>query len=457
MPQHNDGSPASNTESIQVIEESASISAQPVETGRVRVQLRSEVEQHQLQATLRSEAVTIERRAIGRQLAEGEPLPVPHEEEDGRVTVIPVLEEILVVEKRLVLREELRLRRSIRLEEVEQPIDVLRQHAEVTRHPPAGHRSPETEPAAMRSAMSTQANTQTITAVFDSMNEAETAAQTLAMQVGGVRAALYGSEADATRLRDVGVSAPDRDVLEEAIRRGGAVLSATVPEDRIARVTEVLESSGAVDLDEREANWRQSGWQGSGATATKVNAMDTGTAGMGTAGMGTTATGIGAGTAATGTSATGTSATGGTVRDGQDEVIPVVEEHLRVGKREAATGRIRVHSHIVETPVEEQVTLHQEHVQVERRPVDRPVDATAAAFQDRTIEATETTEEAVVAKEARVVEEVVLRKTSDDETRFVRDTVRHTEVSVDDDRVAGTARGTSTSTGTTAQPQAPKR
>ena len=56
-------------------------------------------------------------------------------------------------------------------------------------------------------------------------------------------------------------------------------------------------------------------------------------------------------------------------------------------------GRVRVHSHIVETPVEEQVTLHQEHVQVERRPVDRPVDATAAAFQDRTIEATETTEE----------------------------------------------------------------
>ena len=441
MPQHNVGSPASNTESIQVIEESARISARQVETGRVRVELRSEVEQHHLQATLRSEAVTIERRAIGRQLAEGEPLPVPHEEEDGRVTVIPVLEEILVVEKRLVLREELRLRRSIRLEEVEQPVDVLRQHVEVTRLPPAGQRNPETESAATRSAMSTQTNTQTITAVFDSMNEAETAAQTLAMQVGGVRAAVYGSEADATRLRDLGVSAPDRDVLEEAIRRGGAVLSATVPEDRISSVTEVLESSGAVDLDQQEVNWRQSGWQGSGATATKVNAMDTGTATMGT--TGTAAMGAGLGTTA---AATGTPATGGTVRDGQDEVIPVVEEQLRVGKREAATGRVRIHSRVVETPVEEQVTLHQEHVQVERRPVNRPVDA-AAAFQDRTIEATETTEEAVVAKEARVVEEVVLRKTSDDETRTIRDSVRRTEVSVDDDRVPGNP----------AQPLSPKR
>ncbi|RYJ00538.1 MAG: DUF2382 domain-containing protein [Acetobacteraceae bacterium] len=243
-------------------------------------------------------------------------------------------------------------------------------------------------------------------------------------------------------------------MLEEAIRRGGAVLSATVPEDRIGSVTEVLESSGAVDLDQREANWRQSGWQGSGATATKVNAMDTGTAGTATgmgSGVGTTAS-LPAGMP-TRSAATGSAATGGTVRDGQDEVIPVVEEHLRVGKREAATGRIRVHSHIVETPVEEQVTLHQEHVQVERRPVDRPVDATAAAFQDRTIEATETTEEAVVAKEARVVEEVVLRKTSDDETRTIRDSVRHTEVSVDDDRAAGTTRAT----GTTAQPQNPKR
>ncbi|RYG96199.1 MAG: DUF2382 domain-containing protein, partial [Alphaproteobacteria bacterium] len=257
MPQHNDGSPESGTESIQVIEESARISTEQVETGWVRVELRSEVEQHQLQATLRSEAVTFERRAIGRQLAAGEPLPVPHEEEDGRVTVIPVLEEILVVEKRLVLREELRLRRSIRLEEVEQSIDVLRQHAEVTRQPPAAHRDPATESAAMRSTMSTHTNSQTITAVFDSMSEAETAAQTLAMQVGGVRAALYGSEADATRLRDLGVSAPDRDVLEEAIHRGGAVLSATVPEDRITSVTEVLESSGAVDLDQREASWRQ--------------------------------------------------------------------------------------------------------------------------------------------------------------------------------------------------------
>jgi stress response protein YsnF len=73
--------------------------------------------------------------------------------------------------------------------------------------------------------------------------------------------------------------------------------------------------------------------------------------------------------------------------------------------------------------------------------VDRPVDAANAAFQERTIEATETTEEPVVSKEARVREEVVIRKTADDETRTVSDTVRRTEVKVEDDRKTATPSG----------------
>ncbi|MFC7689245.1 DUF2382 domain-containing protein [Paeniroseomonas aquatica] len=118
------------------------MSTRQVEAGRVRVHLRTEVGQQRLQATLRSEAVTVEHRPIGRELAPGEPLPVPHDEEDGRVTVIPVLEEILVVEKRLVLREELRLRRTSSLEDVDHAVDVQRQHAEVERLPPADPQDP---------------------------------------------------------------------------------------------------------------------------------------------------------------------------------------------------------------------------------------------------------------------------------------------------------------------------
>ena len=118
--------------------------------------------------------------------------------------------------------------------------------------------------------------------------------------------------------------------------------------------------------------------------------------------------------------------------DASPETIKVMEERLRVGKREVAGGAVRVRSYIVERPVEETVQLHQEHVDIERRPVDRP--ATAAdfgAFQERTIEARATSEEAVVGKEARVVEEIGLSKQESDRTETVRDTVRKTEVEVE--------------------------
>ena len=87
-----------------------------------------------------------------------------------------------------------------------------------------------------------------------------------------------------------------------------------------------------------------------------------------------------------------------------------------------------------ETPVEEDVSLRNETVHVERKAVDRAVGGSGDAFVDRTIEATETNEEAVVSKEARVTEEISLGKAVDARKETIRDTVRHTEVEIDDDR-----------------------
>ena len=64
-----------------------------------------------------------------------------------------------------------------------------------------------------------------------------------------------------------------------------------------------------------------------------------------------------------------------------------------------------------------------------------------AAFQERTIEARATSEEAVVSKEARVVEEIALHKQASDRTETVRDTVRETKVDVDDTTGARAAGG----------------
>ena len=123
-----------------------------------------------------------------------------------------------------------------------------------------------------------------------------------------------------------------------------------------------------------------------------------------------------------------------TASAGTEEVVPVYEEQLRVGKRDVSHGRVRIRSYVVETPVNEQVRLHSESVQVERKPVDRPIAAGDALFQDRVIEAEERAEEAVVGKETRVKEELTLRKTAADRTQDISDAVRHTEVEVQDDR-----------------------
>jgi len=112
--------------------------------------------------------------------------------------------------------------------------------------------------------------------------------------------------------------------------------------------------------------------------------------------------------------------------------IPVVQEELKVGKREVQRGGVRVFSRVVETPVNESVNLREEHVSVERRPVDQPIStADATAFKEQSIELRERAEEAVVQKSARVVEEVVVGKEATQRQENISDTVRHTEVQIE--------------------------
>jgi stress response protein YsnF len=87
--------------------------------------------------------------------------------------------------------------------------------------------------------------------------------------------------------------------------------------------------------------------------------------------------------------------------------------------------------------VQEQVTLRNETVEVERRPVSggyREGTLSGDPFQERSIEVEERGEEAVVSKQARVKEELVVRKDVEQRTETVSDTVRKTEVDVEDDR-----------------------
>ncbi|KNY20105.1 YsnF/AvaK domain-containing protein [Methylobacterium sp. ARG-1] len=298
--------------------------------------------------------------------------------------------------------------------------------------------------------------TQTITALFDRPAEAQAAQaklvaagipQSAIKLVQGAQTARTSGSYDYRKdeggfwgsLKDFFMPEEDRYAYSEGLSRGGTLLTASVEPTQTETAYDILEQHGSVDLDQRESTWRQEGWSGYSATGgTTAASSTTGTAATGTA-TGTTATGAaalkGAGTTA-----------------GETDYIPVVEERLNVGKRVAESGRVRVRSYVVEKPVEERVTLRDETVHVDRRAVDRPVTAAdEALFASKTIEATELREQAVVSKEARVVEEVGIRKDAGQRTETVTDKVRHTEVEVEDERGNVSRTGTSgtTTTGTT--------
>ena len=265
-------------------------------------------------------------------------------------------------------------------------------------------------------------NTRTLTALYQSRADAEAAA-------GRLRAANLGSDIDihddataSTTIGSAGAAAAnagegfmgkmkslfggheDTHTYAEGVRRGHFLLTAKVDEFRATEAAELLDASDAVDLDRTEQSWKSEGWAAP------------------TAGY---ATGYDA-SAATG---------GSIVADasvGSEQAIPIVEERLVVGKREVERGGVRVRSYVVEEPVSESVNLREEHVSVERRAVDRAVGVGDADFRDREIALTETAEEAVVAKDAFVREELVVRKEASERTEEIHDTVRHTEVEVED-------------------------
>lgn len=115
----------------------------------------------------------------------------------------------------------------------------------------------------------------------------------------------------------------------------------------------------------------------------------------------------------------------------EEQKIPVVSEELAVGKR-ASERRYRIRTYVVETPVEKEITLRDERVVVERRPVSDAA-ANAQIPQEREYEVVERHEEPVVEKRARNVEEVVVRTDANERTEKVRDTVRQTKVDVENE------------------------
>ena len=193
-----------------------------------------------------------------------------------------------------------------------------------------------------------------------------------------------------TTLKNYSIPDEDCHLYAEGLGRGHAMLLIRCDAAEHDRLLQLIKSQNPIDIDEHASKWRAAGWSGRAEGA-------------------------------------------------QEQVIPVYEEKLKVGKRVVEQGGVRVRVYTVEHPVQEGVTLREERVAVERRPVDRPASGMPGeAFKERTVDVTTHREEPVISKEARVKEEVVVRNEADQRIETVRDTVRRTEVEVEDDRARTT-------------------
>jgi uncharacterized protein (TIGR02271 family) len=253
--------------------------------------------------------------------------------------------------------------------------------------------------------------------------------------VGAVAGGLVGA------LVDLGVPEDDAEYYAEGIRRGGTLVTVRAADERADEAADIMNRYNPIDLDRRVESWRGEGWTGYDADAPFYDADQLATERERYADRATNyvhdrdySRDVDVDVDRTYDRGFATDVDVDLDRDVEGrEVLPVVEEEMRVGKRAVRRGGVRVTSHVEEVPVEEQVTLREERVNVERRPVDRELRAGELddmGLREGTIEVTETAEEAVVDKRARVTEEVVVSKDVDTRTETIRDTVRHTDVDV---------------------------
>ena len=262
---------------------------------------------------------------------------------------------------------------------------------------------PRLEDNSARKEKGTIMNWEKVVTAYDSVDKAKNAAKVL--QNAGIdtsdmsvidRTALASHDADHVglwrRLFGENVWEHEAAVYGDTLKKGGAILAARVPSDQVARVMPLFDVHQPLDVHTVAARIGEK-------VPVEAKALVT--------------------SPITKASAKNT------------ETLRLAEEQLNVGKRMFQTGTTRIRRFVTERPVQANVTLHEEHAEVVRRAITDPAYVADIDWSDKAYEVTETAEEAVVSKSARVVEEITLRKTGTDHVETVKDTVRRQEVEVE--------------------------
>ena len=367
-------------------------------TTSLDLRLTTHTRQQAVEMDLFRDTVVVERRPIGTRIETTPPI----REEDGEI-VVPIVEEVLVTERRLILREEIRLKRVRTARRHTETVSLRSEEVSVERVPLSDDFNEE------------KIMSDTIVALFESSAQAELAVQDL-IDAGVSERSIERHEAARDPAYEPGVTEPRQApgfwtrlfggepehgtaAYDRTIENGGTVVTVRPPAEKMNDVVMILEGHHPVDMDERDALYRDQ--DAREAAYGRAPAVDAGTH-----------------------VATDTDVNTNTT-------MALAAEELSVGKRLVNRGGTRVRRYVVEVPVEETVSLRSEHIEVERRPVTGAQAVSDDSFRDRTISMTETDEEPTIAKHARVVEEVALRKEVSERNETIRDTVRREDIAVE--------------------------
>ncbi len=181
------------------------------------------------------------------------------------------------------------------------------------------------------------------------------------------------------------IPSPDVEVYLEGVRQGGTIITANVSDSAVSRAAEIMSHFDMVNIEKRAVELKLIN-----------NNLE--------------------------------------LRDASkhEDVIDVIEEQLEVGKEQIERGRLRIYNVVTEREVTQNVSLRDETIKVNRRPIDRQVASTPDLFQARSFEIVEVDEIAKVTKTARVVEEVSLGKEVVEKIQTIKETLRRQDVEIEE-------------------------
>ncbi|ADO07958.1 MULTISPECIES: YsnF/AvaK domain-containing protein [Pantoea] len=406
--------PEGSEQVLSLAEETVEISKQRVIDGHVRVTRQVTEHQQQIALMLRQQTADIQRIPKSERLTE-----MPAIREENGVLIIPIVEEEVEIVRHLVLKEEWHIRKVVSEVETEQIVSLRRQQAHLTR-------IPYSEPSESITEEHNMAR-ETIVTMFSNISLAEGAKRNLIKAgfldddidiISGERLRTEGHEARHPgfwqRLFGNTLEEDQAEVYEDAMRTGGVVLSLRADEDELPRALGILDAHE--ELTERSAALPDDYAPDDGLTAPASGTLQENGA---------------IDPLQTDSAHRGAARTALTGDESDEDVLRLAEERLEVGKRLVSEGSTRVRRYTVTDRVSENVSLHEQHAEIFRRPVSETGSPDQVDWSEKTVEVEETHEQPVVNKTAQIIEEVVLRKEASDRVETINDSVRRQEVDID--------------------------